>query len=70
MNSVVLDQWCLLSLMNLVVGVIDGFRGCLLGEPATLYLPTFLLSSAVVTFFLWPEVSTFRSTQKTFADLV
>lgn len=69
-SSVVPDEWRLLYSMNPVVGVIDGFRWCLLGGEAQLYLPGFLLSLVVVAFFLWLGVRTFRATEKTFADLI
>lgn len=69
-SSIVPDQWRLLYAVNPVVGVIDGFRWCLLGGQTTLYMPSFLLSLAVVAFLLWLGVRTFRATEKTFADLV
>ncbi len=69
-SSVVPDQWRLLYAMNPVVGVIDGFRWCLLGGEAQIYWPGFALSLAVVAVLLWLGISTFRATEKTFADLV
>jgi lipopolysaccharide transport system permease protein len=54
--------------MNPMVGVIDGFRWCITGEP--LYLPGFLLSIGMTIFFLWLGVSYFRKTEKSFADLI
>jgi lipopolysaccharide transport system permease protein len=69
-SSIVPEHWRLLYSMNPVVGVIDGFRWCLLGGQSTLYMPGFLLSLAVVAFLLWLGVRTFRGTEKTFADLV
>jgi lipopolysaccharide transport system permease protein len=53
-----------------MVGVIDGFRWCLLGGESTLYLPGFLASLGVVALFLWLGVSYFRKTEKSFADLL
>jgi lipopolysaccharide transport system permease protein len=69
-SSVVPEQWRLLYSMNPVVGVIDGFRWCLLGGEAQIYWPGFLLSLALVAVFLWLGVRIFRATEKTFADLV
>ncbi len=43
-----------------VVGVIDGFRWCLLGGESQLYLPGFLVSLGVVIFFLWFGIHYFR----------
>ena len=64
------DQWRLLYNLNPAVGVIDGFRWCLLGGQAHLYLPGFALSLAVVALMLWAGVSYFRRTERTFADLL
>jgi lipopolysaccharide transport system permease protein len=69
-SSVVPQEWRLLYSLNPIVGVIDGFRWCLLGGQSQLYLPGFLLSLGVVAFFLWLGIRTFRATEKTFADLV
>ncbi|MCZ8195821.1 MAG: ABC transporter permease [Aquidulcibacter sp.] len=69
-SSVVPQEWRLLYSLNPIVGVIDGFRWCLLGGQSQLYIPGFLLSLGVVTFFLWLGIRTFRATEKTFADLV
>jgi len=64
------DEWQFLYGLNPMVGVIDGFRWCLLSGEATLHLPSFLLSLCVTAFFLWLGVRTFRNTEKTFADLL
>ena len=56
--------------LNPVVGVIDGFRWCLLGGESQLYLPGFVLSLGVVAFFLWLGIAYFRRTERTFADLI
>jgi lipopolysaccharide transport system permease protein len=56
--------------LNPVVGVIDGFRWCILGGQSQLYLPGFLLSIVVAVFFLWLGVRQFRKMEKTFADLI
>ncbi len=69
-TRVVPDQWRLLYSLNPAVGVIDGFRWCLLGGQAQLYLPGFALSLAVVAAFLWAGVAYFRATERTFADLL
>jgi lipopolysaccharide transport system permease protein len=68
-SSVVPDNLRLIYSMNPVVGVIDGFRWCLLGGQAEIYWPGFALSLLVVAFFLWLGIRTFRATEKTFADL-
>ncbi len=69
-SSIIPEQWRLLYSLNPVVGIIDGFRWCLLGGESELYLPGFLMSFGIVAFFLWYGISYFRKTEKTFADLV
>jgi lipopolysaccharide transport system permease protein len=69
-SNVVPDEWRLLYSMNPVVGVIDGFRWCLLGGEAPIYWPGFALSLVVIIAFLWVGITIFRATEKTFADLV
>jgi lipopolysaccharide transport system permease protein len=49
-----------------MVGVIDGFRWCILDMP--MYWPGQALSIAVITSFLVIGIWYFRRTEKTFAD--
>jgi len=69
-SSVVPAQWRLLYSLNPMVGVIDGFRWCILRGQNELYLPGLLASGAVIAFFLWFGVRQFRKTEKSFADLI
>jgi lipopolysaccharide transport system permease protein len=69
-SRVIPEQWRLLYSLNPMVGVIDGFRWCILGGESPIYLPGFLLSLAIITFFLYLGVSRFRKMEKTFADLI
>ena len=69
-SSVVPEKWRLLYNLNPMVGVIDGFRWCILGGDSPLYWPGFLVSLAIVAFFLWLGVSRFRRMEKTFADII
>jgi len=69
-SSVVPEKWRLLYNINPIVGVIDGFRWCILGGDSPLYWPGFLVSLAIVAFFLWLGVSRFRRMEKTFADII
>jgi lipopolysaccharide transport system permease protein len=69
-SKIVPEQWRLLYSLNPMVGVIDGFRWCILGGNSPIYMPGFLLSLAVIAFFLWLGVSRFRKMEKTFADLI
>lgn len=69
-SEVVPDQWLLLYSLNPMVGVIDGFRWALLGGESQIYLPGFLLSWAVIIFFLWLGLRRFRKMERTFADII
>ena len=69
-SKIVPEQWRLLYSLNPMVGVIDGFRWCILGGNSPIYMPGFLLSLAIITFFLYMGVSRFRKMEKTFADLI
>ena len=60
----------LLYSLNPVVGVIDGFRWCLLGGESHLFLPGLGLSFCVTAFFLWLGLRQFRKMEKSFADLI
>lgn len=69
-SSVVPDKWRFWYSLNPVVGIIDGFRWCLLGGESPLYLPGFLLSLGVIVALLWFGIRFFRRTERTFADLI
>jgi lipopolysaccharide transport system permease protein len=69
-SKIVPEQWRLLYNLNPMVGVIDGFRWCILGGNSPIYMPGFLLSLAIIAFFLYLGVSRFRKMEKTFADLI
>jgi lipopolysaccharide transport system permease protein len=69
-SSVVPEQWRLLFSLNPMVGVIDGFRWCILGGQSELYAPGLAMSIGVTTFFLWFGIRRFRSMEKSFADLI
>ena len=69
-SNVIPEQWRLFYSMNPVVGVIDGFRWCLLDGESSLYAPGFMISLGIVVFCLWYGIRYFRKTEKAFADLV
>jgi len=69
-SQVISEQWRLLYHLNPMVGVIDGFRWCILGGGSAIYWPGFTLSLALVAVFLWLGVSQFRKMEKSFADLI
>jgi lipopolysaccharide transport system permease protein len=69
-STVVPAEWRFWYSLNPLVGVIDGFRWCLLGGESQLYLPGFLLSLLVLSVFLWIGFRVFRRSEKNFADLI
>ena len=69
-SNVIPEEWRLLYSLNPGVGVIDGFRWCILGGESPIYWPGFILSLVIVAFFLWLGISQFRKMEKTFADLI
>jgi lipopolysaccharide transport system permease protein len=69
-SNLIPEQWRLLYSLNPMVGVIDGFRWCLLGGESRLYLPGLALSIGVAAFFLWFGIRQFRKMEKSFADLI
>ena len=69
-SNVVPEQWRLLYSLNPMVGVIDGFRWCILGSQSRIYLPGLVLSVAVTALFLRFGIRQFRKMEKNFADLI
>jgi lipopolysaccharide transport system permease protein len=69
-SAIVPADWRLLYSLNPMVGVIDGFRWCIIGGERPLYWPGFGLSFIVSGFFLWFGIRRFRSMERTFADLI
>lgn len=69
-TSVIPDKWRLLYSLNPMVGVIDGFRWCILGGNSAFDPRAFAMSMAVTAFFLWLGIRQFRRTEKSFADLI
>jgi lipopolysaccharide transport system permease protein len=56
--------------LNPMVGVIDGFRWCILGSEVPLFLPGFLLSVGISIALLALGIRYFRSTERSFADVI
>ena len=69
-SSAVPEKWRLLYSLNPMVGVIDGFRWCILGGESAIDWQAFGISMGVTAFFLWLGVRKFRATEKSFADLI
>jgi len=69
-SAVVPEGWRFWYSLNPMVGVIDGFRWCVLGGDSQIYAPGFLLSLGVVALFLWLGIACFRHIERSFADLI
>lgn len=69
-SSAIPEKWRLLYSVNPIVGVIDGFRWCILGEESSVYWPGFAISIAITAGFLWLGLRQFRKMERTFADLI
>ena len=69
-SGTVPSQWRFWYSLNPVVGVIDGFRWCILGGKSPLYLPGFIMSLGVMALFFWLGIIYFRRTEKSFADII
>ena len=67
-SAVIPAEWRFFYSLNPMVGVIDGFRWCLLAGRAALLAGLLRSASVVVAAFLWLGVRYFRRTEKTFAD--
>lgn len=68
-SHVIPAQWRLLYSLNPVVGVIDGFRWCLL-DGTQLYWPGLAMSLGVTVFLVWLGTRQFRAMEASFADII
>jgi lipopolysaccharide transport system permease protein len=69
-SNVIPDKWRLVYSLNPVVGVIDGFRWCLLAGNSTLDLRSLSISLTSLIILLWIGVRKFRSMERSFADII
>jgi lipopolysaccharide transport system permease protein len=69
-SSVVPERYRLLYALNPMVGVIDGFRWCVLGGHYQLYWPGLVTAAVMVTLLLCSGIWYFRKTEQTFADVI
>jgi len=68
--SKVPEKWLFVYALNPMVGVIDGFKWCILGPAFQPYWPGFWASIVIVLMLLVSGAYYFRSTEKTFADVI
>lgn len=69
-SKVIPEEWRLFYSLNPAVGVIDGFRWCILGTESTVFSPSFFLSLVIIAFFLVLGLFHFRKAEKAFADII
>jgi lipopolysaccharide transport system permease protein len=69
-SSVVPEKWRLLYSLNPMVGVIDGFRWCILGGQHLIYWPGLAVSVVGVIVLVATGIWYFRRTERTFADVI
>ena len=69
-SKLVPDQWQVLYSINPMVGVIDGFRWCILGGDSPIYWPGFLVSLVVIAVLMFLGLRAFRRTERSFADII
>lgn len=67
-SSVVPTRFLLLYALNPMVGIIDGFRWCILGS--SIYWPSIAITIVEVTLLLVTGIWYFRRTERTFADII
>jgi lipopolysaccharide transport system permease protein len=69
-SEVIPEKYRLLYSLNPMVGVIDGFRWCILGGESKLYMPGFLLSVLIALIIFFTGIQYFRKSEKTFVDII
>ena len=69
-SNVVPEKYRLVYSLNPMVGVIDGFRWCLLGGEHRIYWPGLALSVLVIFLLVTAGIWYFRRTERTFADVI
>jgi lipopolysaccharide transport system permease protein len=69
-SGMIPEKYRLLYSLNPMVGVIDGFRWCILGDQSNIYMPGLLLSIGLIVLLLFLAIWYFRKTEKTFADII
>ena len=69
-SSVVPERWQWLYSLNPMVGIIDGFRWCLLGGAAPFNAQALLMSVFFTLLLLVPGIWFFRRSENRFADVI
>jgi lipopolysaccharide transport system permease protein len=69
-SGAVPEKWLFWYNLNPLVGVIDGFRWCIMGGESPLNWSSLTTSFVIVLAFLWLGMTYFRRTEKSLADLI
>lgn len=69
-SSVIPEQWKIVYYLNPMVGVIDGFRWCILGNEAQIEWTSVFVAVVSTTLLLAFGVRQFRKMERSFADLI
>lgn len=70
-SAVIPEKWRVIYYLNPIVGVIDGFRWCIIGDEASYpFTNYFIVSVGVSVVMLVYAIKKFRIMEKTFADLI
>lgn len=70
-SSQIPEKWQGLYALNPMVGVIDGFRWCIVKDaPNPMLHYPFYISLGVTFFFVWLSIYQFRKMEKNFADMI
>lgn len=69
-SQIVPEKWQLWYALNPMVGIIEGFRWCILAGNQTLIWSQLGLSISLTMFFLMSGIYYFRLTEKSFADVI
>jgi lipopolysaccharide transport system permease protein len=69
-TAIIPERYRLLYALNPMVGIIDGFRWCILGAATPVYWPGVAISITEVVVFVASGIWYFRKTERTFADVI
>jgi lipopolysaccharide transport system permease protein len=69
-RAVVPERWLLVYCLNPMVGVIDGFRWCVLGGTHVIYWPAQYIALGWTVLLVTSGVWYFRSVERSFADII
>ena len=69
-STIIPEEWRLVYSINPMVGIIDGFRWCLLDEGTNLYMPAIYASIAWPALLISTGIGFFRQAERQFADII